>query len=194
MLHKLRRAMVRPDRERLSGFVEVDEFYLGGKETGVVGRLVEKKSIVAVAVEMNEKGGLGRVRLRQIMDVTANSLTPFVCDIVESGFTVKTDGWSGYVRLTKHGYIHDITVLSSSDSSAHVSMPGVHQVASLDKRGMLGTHHGSFSLQHLDYYLDEFTFRFNRKTSRSRGLLFYRLIEQAISHSPEPYFSLIGGL
>jgi len=194
MLHKLRRAMIRPDRERLSGIVEVDESYLGGKETGVVGRWVEKKSIVAVAVELNEKGGLGRVRLRQIMDVTADSLIPFVCEMVEPGSIVKTDGWSGYSRLNEHGYIHDKTILSSSASPAHVSMPGVHQVASLVKRWMLGTHHGSFSPQHLDYYLDEFTFRFNRRTSRSRGLLFYRLIEQAISHSPEPYYSLIGGL
>ena len=186
--------MVRPDRERLSGLVEVDESYLGGKETGVVGRWVEKKSIIAIAVELNEKGGLGRVRLRQIMDVSADSLIPFVCDMVEPGSTVKTDGWSGYSKLSEKGYIHDITVISSSGSPAHVSMPGVHQVASLVKRWMLGTHHGSFSPQHLDYYLDEFTFRFNRRTSRSRGLLFYRLIEQAISHSPEPYYSLIGGL
>lgn len=104
--------MVRPDRERLSGIIEVDESYLGGKETGVVGRWVEKKSIVAIAVELNEKGGLGRVRLRQIMDVSSDSLTPFVCEMVEKGSTVKTDGWREYSKLTEKGYMHDITVIS----------------------------------------------------------------------------------
>jgi transposase-like protein len=194
MLHKLRRAMIRPEREKLSGIVEVDEIYIGGKEPDMRGRLVEKKSIVAVAVELNEKGGLGRVRFRQIFDVTSDSLIPFVEEMIKSGSTVKTDGWVGYSGLEKHGYVHDVHPISKSGDPAHVSMPGVHMVASLVKRWLLGTHHGSFSPQQLDYYLDEFTFRFNRRTSRSRGLLFYRLINQALSHSPEPYYSIIGGL
>ena len=194
MLHKLRRAMIRPNRERLKGIVEVDEFYLGGIESGLRGRLVEKKSIVAVAVELNNTGAFGRVRLRQVWDVTAESLIPFVCDVIEPGSTVKTDGWSSYDTIEKHGYEHEKIIMSTSEDPAHVSMPGVHRVASLVKRWILGTHHGSFGSQQLDYYLDEFTFRFNRRKSRSRGLLFYRLIDQALSHTPAPYYSLIGGL
>lgn len=194
MLHKLRRAMIRPERERLSGIVEADEIYLGGKETGLRGRLVEKKSIVAVAVELNENGGLGRVRFRQIMDATSDSLIPFIENMVEPGSIVITDGWAGYSGLDKHGYFHEVHSISKSGDPAHVSMPGVHRVASLVKRWLLGTHHGSYSPHQLDYYLDEYTFRFNRRTSRSRGLLFYRLVNQAISHSPEPYYSIIGGL
>lgn len=194
MLHKLRRAMIRPNRERLSGIVEVDEFYIGGKESDLRGRLVEKKAIVAVAVELNEQRGLGRIRFRQVMDVTADSLIPFVSDMIKTGSTVRTDGWSAYNGLEKYGYKHEKIIISSSGDPAHVSMPGVHRVASLVKRWLLGTHHGSIGPQQLDYYLDEFTFRFNRRTSRSRGLLFYRLIDQAISHSPTPYYSLIGDI
>ena len=194
MLHKLRRAMIRPNRERLKGIVEVDEFYLGGRESNVRGRLVEKKSIVAVAVELNKTGAFGRVRLRQISDVTAESLIPFVCDMIEPGSTVKTDGWAPYNTIEEHGYEHEKIIMSTSEDPAHVSMPGVHRVASLVKRWILGTHHGSFGPQQLDYYLDEFTFRFNRRKSRSRGLLFYRLIDQALTHIPTPYYSLIGGL
>lgn len=155
---------------------------------------MEKKSIVAVAVELNKTGAFGRVRLRQVWDVTAKSLIPFVCDMIEPGSTVKTDGWPSYNIIEKFGYRHEKLIMSTSEDPAHVSMPGVHRVASLVKRWILGTHHGSFSPQQLDYYLDEFTFRFNRRKSRSRGLLFYRLIDQALSHSPEPYYSLIGGL
>ena len=114
--------------------------------------------------------------------------------MIKSGSTVKTDGWVGYSGLEKHVYVHDVHPISKSGDPAHVSVLGVHMVASLVKRWLLGTHHGSFSPQQLDYYLDEFTFRFNRRTSRSRGLLFYRLVNQAISHSPEPYYSIIGGL
>ena len=169
--------MIRPNRERLKGIVEVDEFYLGGKESDVRGRLVEKKSIVAVAVELNKTGAFGRVRLRQILDVTAESLIPFVCDMIEPGSTVKTDGWASYNTIEEHGYEHEKIIMSTSEDPAHVSMPGVHRVASLVKRWILGTHHGSFGPQPLDYYLDEFTFRFNRRKSRSRGLLFYRLID-----------------
>lgn len=186
MLHKLRRAMIRPDREKLSGVVEVDETYIGGKEPGMRGRSVENKSIVAVAVELNVEGGLGRVRFKQIFDVSSDSLIPFVEEMIKSGSTVKTDGWRGYSGLEKYGYVHDVNPISESGNPAHESMPGVHRVASLVKRWLLGTHHGSYSPQQLDYYLDEFTFRFNRRTSRSRGLLFYRLINQALSHSPEP--------
>jgi len=193
MLHKFRRVMIRPHREKLSGLIEVDEFYLGRKEEEKKGRLVEKKSIVIVAVEMKNRKGLGRVRLKQIEDVSEESLIAFIQDVVEEGSTIKTDGWTGYHNVNKLEYNHEITVISSSPDPAHIAMPGVHLVASLIKRWLLGTHHGSYSKGQLDYYLDEFTFRFNRRTSKSRGLLFYRLIELAVSHETTPYHSLIKG-
>lgn len=190
MLHKLRRAMVRPDRERLSGLVEVDETYVGGEEEGVSGRQTEKKAIVVVAVEIHEPRGFGRTRLRRIPDVSGESLVPFVEDVVEAGAHVHTDGWKGYNGLRKAGYDHRITVLSSQEDPAHVSMPAVHRVASLLKRWLLGTHQGAVANAQLDYYLDEFTFRFNRRSSRSRGLLFYRLLQQVVVTAPVPYGAL----
>lgn len=192
-LHKLRRAMVRPDRDRLHGRVEVDESYIGGHEAGVRGRQTEKKAIVAVAIEVKEPRGLGRVRLRRVANVSEACLVPFVQDTVEPGATIHTDGWSSYNLLGNLGYQHEITVLSSTGDPAHVSMPGVHRVASLLKRWILGTHHGSFRMNQLDYYLDEFVFRFNRRTSRSRGLLFYRLLQQCVITEPAPFKNLVGG-
>lgn len=192
-LHKMRRAMVRPDRDRLQGYVEVDETYIGGEEQGGRGRLTEKKAIVIIAVEIHFPMGFGRVRMRQVADVSAASLTQFVCDEVETGATVHTDGWSGYNELPGYGYKHEKTVLSATGDPAHIHMPAVHRVASLLKRWLIGTHQGSASSQHLNYYLDEFTFRFNRRSSRSRGLLFYRLMQQAVQEAPAPYRLLVGG-
>jgi transposase-like protein len=193
-LHKLRRAMVRPGRELLRGPVEVDETYVGGPEVGGKrGRGVENKEIVAVAVEVLSPKGFGRVRLRRVPDVSGASLIPFVCDVVEPGSEILTDGWVGYNALSKHGYRRIKSMLSASPDPAHVSMPGVHQIASLVKRWLLGTHQGAVSGKHLDYYLDEFTFRFNRRTSRSRGLLFFRLMQQAVATAPTRYRDLVDG-
>lgn len=178
-LHKLRRAMVRPDRDRLRNDVEVDETYVGGEEAGVSGRETVSKAIIAVAVELRDEK-IARIRLAHVPDVSAESLVGFIVDVVAPGSTVRTDGWSAYESLTAKGYKHRRTVLSASPDPAHVLMPGVHRVASLLKRWWLGTHQGAISIEHLTYYLDEFTFRFNRRTSRSRGLLFYRLLEQAV--------------
>lgn len=193
MLHKLRRAMVRPGRDRLGGLVEVDESYVGGEEPGARGRQTDKKAIVAVAVEVHEPRGFGRTRLRQVPDVSGASLVPFVCEAVKPGSQVHTDGWGGYNALSERGYVHRRTVVSSSGDPAHVSMPAVHRVASLLKRWLLGTHQGAVGNVQLDYYLDEFTFRFNRRSARSRGLLFYRLLEQAVVTTPTPYRSIVGG-
>ena len=179
-LHKMRHAMVRSGRDRLSGKVEVDEMYVGGKEAGIRGRKTEKKAIVIIAVEIHEPYGFGRVRLRRVPDVSEASLVPFVCEMVEPGSEVLTDGWAGYNTLPEHNYIHSKTILSSSGDPAHVLMPGVHRIAALLKRWLLGTHQGSVSHKYLDYYLDEYTFRFNRRTAQARGLLFYRLVEQAV--------------
>jgi transposase-like protein len=193
MLHKLRRAMVRPGRDRLTRIVEVDETYIGGGEPGKRGRQTDKKAIVVVAVEVKEPRGFGRVRLRRVPNVTGESLLSFICDVVEPGSVVRTDGWRGYNKVSVNGYHHERTVLSCTGDPAHVAMPGVHRISALLKRWLLGIHQGAVSLEHLDYYLDEYTFRFNRRTSRSRGLLFYRLLEQAVVTEPVPYKSMVGG-
>ncbi len=192
-LHKLRRAMVSPGRDLLHGHVEVDETYVGGEEEGLSGRQIEKKAIVVAAVEVYEPKGFGRIRLQQVPDVSGNSLVGFVRQVVTPGSVVLTDGWNGYNRLKSHGYTHNRIVLSDSGDPAHVALPGVHRIASLLKRWLIGTHQGAVSKKHLDYYLDEYTFRFNRRTSKARGLLFYRLLQNAVLIGPAPYHQLTAG-
>jgi len=189
-LHKLRRAMVRPGRDRLAGTVEVDETYLGGLEEGVRGRQTEKKALIVVAAQ-EEGRGVGRIRLRQIADASAESLIPFVQDSVEPGSVIHTDGWLGYQPLDKKGYRHAVTFLRGQEESPSELMPRVHLVVSLLKRWLIGTHQGAVSHKHLDYYLEEFTFRFNRRRSRSRGKLFFRLAQQAVSIEPVPYAKIV---
>ena len=191
-LHKLRRAMVRPGRDRLEGCVEVDETYLGGAEEGVHGRETENKAIVAIAAEEDGRG-IGRIRLRRIADASADSLHPFVELSVIPGAVIHTDRWPAYNGIEAKGYTHKVTIMSRHDEPAHQLMPRVHQVASLLKRRLLGTHQGAVSIRHLDYYLDEYTFRFNRRRSRVRGLLFYRLLQNAVAIDPVPYGQLVGG-
>lgn len=192
-LHKFRRAMVRPGRDRLGEIVEVDETYVGGEEEGARGRYTERKAIVAIAVEVHDERRLGRVRLRRIPNVRGEVLRSFVKEAVEPGTSVLTDGWRGYSGLEAMGYDHIVTYQGASPYPAHVLMPGVHRVASLLKRWLLGTYQGAVSNEHLNYYLDEFTFRFNRRRSRSRGLLFYRLLEQAVQTPPTPTHTLFQG-
>jgi len=189
-LHKLRRAMVRPGRNRLQGAVEVDETYVGGAEKGVSGRKTFKKAIVAIAAEVNDSG-IGRIRLQRVADVSASSLEAFVEGAVETGTTVRTDGWRSYNGLPSLGYPHEVVNLSASCDPAHVLLPAPHRVASLLKRWWLGTHQGAIAPRQLDYYLDEFTFRFNRRTSRKRGMLFYRLAQQAVATAPAAYKGLL---
>jgi transposase-like protein len=182
--------MVRPGRERLSGVVEVDETYWGSSEEGVSGRQTERKALIAVAVE--EKGaGMGRLRMRRVRDASAASLIPFVEESVEPGSLLHSDGWLGYEPLEKKGYRHRIVFLSGRRKEASELLPRVHMAISLLKRWMLGTHQGAISHEHLDYYLDEFVFRFNRRSSRSRGKLFYRLVQQAVAVEPTPYRSIV---
>jgi transposase-like protein len=140
---------------------------------------------------VREPRGFGRVRLRCVPDVSAAALVPFVCDVVEPGATVQTDGWRAYSAIADHGYAHEKTVISAGEDPAHVAMPAVHRVASLLKRWLLGTHQGAVGAEHLDAYLNEFTFRFNRRASRRRGLLFYRLLEQAVATGPLYYREMI---
>ena len=189
-LHKLRRAMVRPGRDRLRGRIEIDETYVGGVEEGVHGRQTKTKAIVVVAAEEDGKG-TGRIRLACIPDVTSESLLQFIRDAIEPGSEIHTDGWSGYKGLTAAGYRHEATNIKRSEELARELLPRVHRVASLLKRWLLGTHQGAVSREHLAYYLDEFTFRFNRRASRSRGLLFYRLLQNGLQAAPAPYRGLI---
>jgi transposase-like protein len=189
--HKLRRAMVRPGRDRLQGRVEVDETYWGAEEPGVRGRQLVDKVLIAVAVEQVGRHGLGRVRMRRVLDASADSLQAFVEEAIEPGSRVHTDGWLGYERLEKRGYHHRITFQQGHRASPADLLPRVHRVVSLLKRWLLGTHHGAVSVAHLNYYLDEFTFRFNRRRSRHRGKLFYRLVQQAVAVEPVPYKRLI---
>jgi transposase-like protein len=137
-----------------------------------------------------EKRRLGRIRLRRI-PASGQTLSAFVRDTVEAGSRVHTDGWLGYEPLRRHGYKHRMTFLEGQPRSPSQLMPHVHQVVSLLKRWLLGTHHGAVTHEHLEYYLDEFTFRFNRRRSRSRGKLFFRLVEQAVAVEPAPYESLV---
>lgn len=188
-LHKLRRAMVRPGRDRLCGVVEVDETLVGGVSPHGGGRRLDVKAVVVIAVECHE-GGPGRVRMRRIAHATADVLVEFVLDNVEPGSEVRTDAWKGYNEVGRHRFLHSITNLGETHDPAHVAMPEVHRVASLLKRWLLGTHQGAVSHEQLDYYLDEFTFRFNRRGARHRGLLFYRLLEQAVATDPQPYNTL----
>jgi transposase-like protein len=187
LLHKLRRAMVRPGRDRLQGVVEVDETYWGSEEPGVIGRLSYDKALIIVAAQ-EDGPGIGRIRMRNVPDLTKASLHGFIREAVEPGSTVRTDGLNAYVGLK--GYHHDRQFQDEQPPGEHL-MPRVHKVVSLLKRWLLGTHHGSVGSDHLDYYLDEFTFRFNRRTSRSRGKLFYRLVQQAVHVHPAPFASLI---
>ncbi len=187
MLHKLRRAMVRPGRDRLRGVVEVDETYWGSEEEGLIGRLTEDKALIAVAAEQDGHG-IGRIRLRHIPDLTKATLHGFIAASIESGSTVRTDGLNAYRGM--HGYVHDRQVQRQQPEGEHL-MPRVHRVASLLKRWLLGTHQGAVGHAHLDYYLDEFTFRFNRRKSRSRGKLFYRLAQQAVQIDPAPFDTLV---
>jgi transposase-like protein len=189
-LHELRRAMVRPGRDRLSGRVEVDETYWGAEEKGLRGRKTQKKALIVVAAQ--EDGScIGRIRMRRIQDASARSLEPFIEESMEPGTVVHTDGWEGYAGLEKKGYQHEVTVLARRKESASEPLPRVHHVVRLLKTWLAGTLHGAVSHEHLDYYLDEFSFRFDRRTSRSRGKPFYRMVQQAVQVDRVPYQAIV---
>jgi transposase-like protein len=195
MLQKLRQAMVRVQRERLQGTVQVDETYVGGAETqvGVRGRQLAGKALVVLAVEL-EGRKIGRIRLRHIPNASAEQLIGFVEDVVQPGTTVHTDGWPGYSQLAPTGFRHRVTPVSHEDGQALAAFPQIHWVASLLKRWLLGTHHGKVSPKHLHRYLAEFAFRFNRRRSAHVGQIFHRLAEQLVLHRAQPYREIIGKL
>lgn len=189
-LQKLRCAMVRPGREPLTDRVEVDEIYVGGVEKGGGKRhLGETKALVAVAAEVRGQG-MGRIRLQRIPDASGDSVVGFVRKAVAPGAVVSTDGWTSYPGLAEHGYTHRPRVVTGSGQTASSLLPRVHRVAALLKRWLLGIYHGRVTHEHLDDYLNEFTFRFNRRLSRHRGKLFYRLVQQAVAVDPMPYRQL----
>jgi transposase-like protein len=195
-LHKLRRAMVRPGRDLLQGLVEVDEGYVGGREVGLAGRQAEDKSAVVVAVEARQGAKreiAGRVRLSRLEPLSKRGLEAFISEAIEPGSAVRTDGWNVYTDLPELGYRHLPINVSRTGKPASASMPHVHRVLALLKRWLLGTHQGSVQPHQLDYYLDEFTFRFNRRHSRHRGLLFYRLLQEAVVTEPIPLRVIVGG-
>lgn len=189
LLHKLRRAMVRPGRDRLSGTVDVDETYWGTEEKGVIGRRTEDKALVIVAAQHEGWRKIGRIRLCRIPDLSKATLHAFIARNIEPGSEVCTDGLPAYRSM--QGYRHSPVVITNSGKTADELLPRVHTVVSLVKRWLLGTHQGAVSHNHLDYYLDEFTFRFNRRNSASRGKLFYRLAQQAVQIEPYPGHRLL---
>jgi transposase-like protein len=193
VLHKLRRAMVRPGRDKLSGRVEVDETLVGGETPGRKGRGVPSQVLVVIAAQ--EAGtAIGRIRLARVPEATADHLHRFIQEAVVQGSCVHTDGWKPYQGLDQLGFQHELSKLKGQKKDAATELlPRVHLVASLLKRWLLGTHQGAIRPEQLDYYLDEFTFRFNRRSSASRGKLFYRLAQQAVRVPPSPYRMLVGG-
>ena len=194
-LHKLRRAMVRPGRDRLTGHVEVDEMYWGSREEGWKGREPGQKSLIIIATQEDGRK-IGRIRMSRVPDASADSLEGFITQTIEPGSTVHTDGWAGYWGLTKKGYKHNATPQGRLDAPGAEEdlLPRTHRVISLFKRWLMGTHQGAISPEHMDYYLDEFTFRFNRRTSTYRGKLFFRLLQQAMAIDPVPYDVIAKGI
>ena len=179
---------MRPGRDRISGTVEVDESYVGGKKSGKRGRGVAGKALVVIIAEV-EGNRIGRIRLQQVLDASAGSLEDAIKQAVEPGSVVWTDGWNGYNGLDRLGYIHE--VVREEAVVGDSLLPHCHRVAALLKRWMMDTHQGAISHEHLDYYLDEYTFRFNRRTSRHRGKLFYRLVQQAVAVEAIPYKTMV---
>jgi transposase-like protein len=188
-LHKFRRLMVLSSRNKLSGVVEVDETLVGGKKQGKRGRGAEGKSLVVIAVEIVGKK-TGRVRLSRIQSATGENLNKFIVDNIEPTTTIITDGWISYNQLEELGYVHKIQKPKTNEDGEEV-LPNVHRIASLLKRWLLGTHQSYLNKNKMEYYLDEYVFRYNRRNSKSRGLLFLRLLEQAIITKPVSYTEVI---
>ena len=188
-LHKLRRAMVRPGQDRLNGVVEVGKIDWGMLNTGAATRQIEPKALILVAAE--EKGtGIRRIRLRQIPELSEASLHGFISDVIQPGSTVRIKGLRPYGEPP--GY-HQVQGVHYRMLGNEVLPPGVHRVVSSLKRWMVSSHLGAVHRAHLDYYLDEFTFRFNHRSSCSRGEMFYLLLQQAMHVDPVPYRQIVGG-
>jgi transposase-like protein len=192
-LQKLRRALGARKAAPLEGLVEVDETYEGGVEHGKTGRGAVTKALIGGAVEIApDDRGYGRARLQVIRDASAETLKTLLAETVKPGSSVLTDGWAGYTPSATEGLEHYAVAVASSGKQAHEVLPGVHRVFSLMHRVLLATHQGAVSRKHLQGYLDEFTFRFNRRSSASRGLLFQRLLSVAVASRPLAYWQVLG--
>ena len=177
---KLRSVMVRANREKLNGRIELDGTYVGGQAEGTRGRGAEKKTLVLVGVEGFPNKKLGRVRFLIVPSESSESIATFVREYVSPEATVVSDGLSAYGVVSGLVAHHEVKV--QSDKSANESeLEHVHLVVSLLKRWLGGTHQGAVTPGHLSGYLDEFAFRFNRRLSARRGKLFYRLMQQAVA-------------
>jgi len=175
-LQKLRRCTIRKDREKLSGNVEVDEFFIGGQKPGKRGRGSNGKTAVVAAVEKKGRK-IGRIRLKVIPNCSANTLLPFISANIEPSSNVFTDGWKGYEPLDENTYRHHKVFQNKAEDKDSV-LPGVHLIASLVKRVILCTHQGRFDPCYLQSYLDEYVFRFNRRTSNFIGKKFMRIVNR----------------
>lgn len=184
-LQKLRLLTIVPEREKLSGKVEVDETYVGGEKKGKRGRGSENKSLVVIAVEVLKKG-TGRIRLQIVPTASEKDLSQFITTHVEMNSTIITDGWTGYGNITRKGYVHQVERLEEKENQNQM-LPNAHRVASLLKRWLIGTHQNFVSPSRLQIYLEEFVFRYNRRKSNTRGLLFQRIMEQAVKRNPVRY-------
>ena len=191
MLHRFRCAISHAGHDMLCGHVEVDETVFGGARQGKRGRGAEGKVLAAVAVELLSPKGFGRCRLQIIPNAETKTLKAFIQKHIKPGSAIYTDGLASYPSATKDDYIHQGTPIKGSGKDANEVLPGVHRVASLVKRWLMGTHQGSFEEDHLQAYLDEFSFRFNRRKSTHRGMLFFRLIEQSVAMHPMPFLQLV---
>lgn len=187
-LHKLRRAMVRPGRDLLSGIVELDETMVGGVSVGARGGFGDKVAVM-IALEHNGSARLGRLRMAVAQRPGTTELVTWASTVIAPGATIKTDGARALRALADLGYTHEYVTGYNAPDKASV-LPGVHLVASLLKRWLIGTLHYRVEEHQLPYYLDEYTFRFNRRSARSRGLLFYRLLQQAVATEPHPRHTL----
>lgn len=181
-LHKFRRIMILPKRDKLVGRIEVDETFIGGVKKGKPGRGAEGKIIVIVAIEL-VNDHTGRVRMSVIEHADRLCINEFIKNNIEENSTIITDGWKGYVDIQKMKYTHQIETKTIAANGENLT-PNVHKIASLLKRWLLGTHQNFTSEDYLSYYLDEYTFRYNRRKSNSRGLLFYTLLKQAMLNKP----------
>jgi len=180
MRRKIVHALSRRDNElMLCGLVEMDEFFVGGRERGVKGRQTERKTLVAIAVDHTAKGGCRYAHLQVIPDASSQSLTAVAKKDIAPSSTVLTDGWPSYRDLAKQGYNHVPWVLETPEDASKI-MPWVHIVISNFKRWVLDSFH-SISAKHLQAYLDEFCYRLNRRWIRSD--LFRRVLNRCLRFS-----------
>jgi transposase-like protein len=185
MLHKIRVAMIHSDRTLLSGEVEVDEAMIGGIRSGKRGRGAEGKELIVIAAECDGEKRVGRIRIARIPDASAESLEGFIKANIAQGSTIHTDGWKSYNGVKNLGYKH--LPRKSAMVDPDELLPRINIATALLKRWLLGTHHGRLDAKHMGSYFEEFAFRFNRRKSKARGLLFQRVLENSVRVKPATY-------